>query len=133
MIKKRRPGFSLHLRQKKGIEGGICHQDNSTEFPNASLSFTNCSSPAQYVYLENRRDSDVKRNWSRYPNLELVEVEVFADTGMIFSLAITKERFFHSLVVSIIVYVVAMGKFRHFVVQWILLICKSYFSEKILK
>ena len=81
-VKKRRPGFTVLVKQTAD-ESEICFQDNSQGVtPAAYQSFTNCMFNGRYVFLENNRDVSNKTNgWSALPNLELVEVEVLVDSG----------------------------------------------------
>ncbi|KAK3602048.1 hypothetical protein CHS0354_021142 [Potamilus streckersoni] len=90
--RKKIPGFSLYISDLKpnGDEyrGSHCYTYTTTDLsgvPGTKFSFTNCTRQGKFVILYNKRDQTMpesdKKIYSKYPHLQLNEVEVYVDKG----------------------------------------------------
>ncbi|KAL3868893.1 hypothetical protein ACJMK2_041649 [Sinanodonta woodiana] len=84
--RKKIPGFSLYISDRKpdGDEyrGSHCYTRTTVD-PNNTFSFRNCTRHGQFVILYNKRNQTMsesdKKVYSKYPHLQLNEVEVYGD------------------------------------------------------
>ena len=61
---------------------GICHIQTTEWEDQEVLSLSECNKPGGHVFVFNERYNATNHgNWSKWPNLELAEVEVFVEQG----------------------------------------------------